>query len=84
MTAAEEDEAARRRRQEVSASSTTPNGKASLSASRRCCRPTSSSFDPFAARSKIVYRHLVDGDVVLTNRQPTLHRPGLVAHRARS
>ena len=24
---------------------------------------------------KIVYRHVVNGDVVLLNRQPTLHRP---------
>ena len=32
---------------------------------------------------KIVYRHLRDGDLMLTNRQPTLHRPGLMAHRAR-
>lgn len=28
-------------------------------------------------------RHLRDGDLMLTNRQPTLHRPGLMAHRAR-
>jgi DNA-directed RNA polymerase beta' subunit len=32
---------------------------------------------------KIVYRHLRDGDIMLTNRQPTLHRPGMMAHRAR-
>jgi DNA-directed RNA polymerase I subunit RPA1 len=25
---------------------------------------------------KVVYRHLQDGDIVLTNRQPTLHKPG--------
>ncbi|GIL46561.1 hypothetical protein Vafri_3552 [Volvox africanus] len=31
----------------------------------------------------IVYRHLQDGDLMLTNRQPTLHKPGLMAHRAR-
>ncbi|KAK9845826.1 hypothetical protein WJX81_003612 [Elliptochloris bilobata] len=34
-------------------------------------------------RGKIVYRHLRDGDLLLTNRQPTLHKPGLMAHRAR-
>ena len=33
--------------------------------------------------AKTVYRHLVDGDLMLTNRQPTLHKPGLMAHRAR-
>ena len=32
---------------------------------------------------KIVYRHLRNGDVMLTNRQPTLHKPGMMAHRAR-
>eukprot|EP00208_Stichococcus_sp_RCC1054_P004326 CAMPEP_0206143018 /NCGR_PEP_ID=MMETSP1473-20131121/19032_1 /ASSEMBLY_ACC=CAM_ASM_001109 /TAXON_ID=1461547 /ORGANISM="Stichococcus sp, Strain RCC1054" /LENGTH=1731 /DNA_ID=CAMNT_0053538243 /DNA_START=203 /DNA_END=5398 /DNA_ORIENTATION=- len=32
---------------------------------------------------KIVYRTLKDGDVMLTNRQPTLHKPGMMAHRAR-
>eukprot|EP01039_Chlorochromonas_danica_P006231 gene6231-6870_t len=30
-----------------------------------------------------VYRHLVDGDVLLVNRQPTLHKPGIMAHKAR-
>lgn len=30
-----------------------------------------------------VYRHLVDGDVLLVNRQPTLHKPGIIAHKAR-
>ena len=34
-------------------------------------------------RTRVVHRHVVDGDLLLTNRQPTLHRPGLLAHRAR-
>ncbi|KAI8463429.1 MAG: hypothetical protein J3K34DRAFT_526989 [Monoraphidium minutum] len=34
-------------------------------------------------RGWVVYRHLMDGDVMLTNRQPTLHKPGLMAHKAR-
>ena len=38
---------------------------------------------PPSSGSKIVYRHLRDGDIMLTNRQPTLHKPGLMAHRAR-
>ena len=38
---------------------------------------------PLSSGSKIVYRHLRDGDIMLTNRQPTLHKPGLMAHRAR-
>ncbi|KAL0271516.1 UNVERIFIED_CONTAM: hypothetical protein PYX00_008585 [Menopon gallinae] len=32
---------------------------------------------------KIVHRHLLNGDVLLLNRQPTLHRPSIMAHRAR-
>ncbi len=26
---------------------------------------------------------MVDGDFMLTNRQPTLHKPGMMGHRAR-
>ncbi|KAG8371904.1 hypothetical protein BUALT_Bualt12G0011400 [Buddleja alternifolia] len=32
---------------------------------------------------KIVYRHLQDGDIVLVNRQPTLHKPSIMAHVVR-
>ncbi|CAN8279787.1 unnamed protein product [Cochlearia groenlandica] len=32
---------------------------------------------------KIVYRHMQDGDVVLVNRQPTLHKPSIMAHIVR-
>lgn len=32
---------------------------------------------------KIVHRHLVNGDILLLNRQPTLHRPSIMAHKAR-
>ena len=34
-------------------------------------------------RNKKVHRHLNNGDVVLMNRQPTLHKPSIMAHRAR-
>jgi len=30
-----------------------------------------------------VWRHLISGDVMLVNRQPTLHKPGIMAHVAR-
>ena len=30
-----------------------------------------------------VGRHLLDGDAVLINRQPTLHKPGIMAHLVR-
>lgn len=32
---------------------------------------------------KIVHRHLKSGDVLLLNRQPTLHKPSIMAHKAR-
>lgn len=31
----------------------------------------------------IVERHMIDGDVVLFNRQPSLHRMSIMCHRAR-
>ncbi|RWS26622.1 DNA-directed RNA polymerase I subunit RPA1-like protein [Leptotrombidium deliense] len=34
-------------------------------------------------RVKTVNRHLITGDVLLLNRQPTLHKPSMMAHRAR-
>lgn len=42
-----------------------------------------SSISVTGARSKKVHRHLNNGDVVLMNRQPTLHKPSMMAHRAR-
>ncbi|KAK4498596.1 hypothetical protein PRZ48_011255 [Zasmidium cellare] len=35
------------------------------------------------ARPKKVHRHLNNGDVVIMNRQPTLHKPSMMCHRAR-
>ena len=32
---------------------------------------------------KIVYRHMHNGDVLLVNRQPSLHKPSIMAHLAR-
>ncbi|XP_013180598.1 PREDICTED: DNA-directed RNA polymerase I subunit RPA1 [Papilio xuthus] len=32
---------------------------------------------------KIVHRHLVNGDALILNRQPSLHKPSMMAHRAR-
>ncbi|KAI0307221.1 beta and beta-prime subunits of DNA dependent RNA-polymerase [Multifurca ochricompacta] len=33
--------------------------------------------------NKKVFRHLRDGDMLILNRQPTLHKPSMMAHRAR-
>ncbi|KAI9055982.1 hypothetical protein LZ554_000916 [Drepanopeziza brunnea f. sp. 'monogermtubi'] len=43
----------------------------------------SSSSSANGARNKKVHRHLTNGDVVLMNRQPTLHKPSIMGHRAR-
>ena len=43
----------------------------------------SSSSSATGARNKKVHRHLTNGDVVLMNRQPTLHKPSIMGHRAR-
>ncbi|KAI4319607.1 hypothetical protein MLD38_033187 [Melastoma candidum] len=37
----------------------------------------------YESDSKIVYRHIRDGDIVLVNRQPTLHKPSIMAHVVR-
>ena len=44
---------------------------------------TPSSSSTSGARNKKVHRHLNNGDIVLMNRQPTLHKPSIMAHRAR-
>ncbi|KAI0089112.1 beta and beta-prime subunits of DNA dependent RNA-polymerase [Irpex rosettiformis] len=36
-----------------------------------------------AAINKKVYRHLRDGDQLILNRQPTLHKPSMMVHKAR-
>jgi DNA-directed RNA polymerase I subunit RPA1 len=43
--------------------------------------PTNSSFSN--TRNKKVHRHITNGDVVLMNRQPTLHKPSIMGHRVK-
>jgi DNA-directed RNA polymerase I subunit RPA1 len=43
--------------------------------------PSNTSFT--GAKNKKVHRHLNNGDIVLMNRQPTLHKPSIMGHRAR-
>lgn len=35
------------------------------------------------AKNKKVHRHLAKGDIVIMNRQPTLHKPSMMCHKAR-
>ncbi len=42
-----------------------------------------SSINVNGARNKKVHRHLNNGDLVIMNRQPTLHKPSMMAHRTK-
>ena len=42
-----------------------------------------SSVNVNGARNKKVHRHLNNGDLVVMNRQPTLHKPSMMAHRTK-
>jgi len=42
-----------------------------------------SSTSVTGAKNKKVHRHLNNGDIVIMNRQPTLHKPSMMCHRAR-
>ncbi|XP_076749150.1 RNA polymerase I subunit RpI1 [Xylocopa sonorina] len=44
---------------------------------------TSDKANQFFKGIKIVHRHLQNGDILLLNRQPTLHKPSIMAHKAR-
>ena len=52
-----------------------------LALANQLLAPSSTSVT--GARNKKVHRHLNNGDIVLMNRQPTLHKPSIMAHRAR-
>lgn len=36
-----------------------------------------------AQTAKKVYRHISDGDIVILNRQPTLHKPSMMCHKVK-
>ncbi|XP_012272524.1 DNA-directed RNA polymerase I subunit RPA1 [Orussus abietinus] len=44
---------------------------------------TSGKANRFFHGVKIVHRHLQNGDMMLLNRQPTLHKPSIMAHKVR-
>jgi DNA-directed RNA polymerase beta' subunit len=55
---------------------TPPEGDRTTSARRGLYTRTPSA-------NKKVYRHLRNGDTLIVNRQPTLHKPSMMAHKAR-
>lgn len=44
---------------------------------------STTGFGARGTRPKKVHRHLNNGDIVVMNRQPTLHKPSMMCHRAR-
>ena len=52
-------------------------GGTAAAASKTPCKPGGS---PAGGSVKRVWRHLRNGDALLLNRQPTLHKPGIMAH----
>ncbi|KAH8712233.1 DNA-directed RNA polymerase-like protein I subunit [Phaeosphaeriaceae sp. PMI808] len=52
-----------------------------LALANQLLAPSSSNAN--GSKNKKVHRHLNNGDVVIMNRQPTLHKPSMMAHRAR-
>lgn len=52
-----------------------------VSLANQLLAPTGNNFS--GLRNKKVLRHLTNGDVVLMNRQPTLHKPSIMGHRVR-
>jgi DNA-directed RNA polymerase I subunit RPA1 len=59
--------------------------RAALAAQLLTPQQTMSSTSPSSLNhtNKKVYRHLRNGDILLLNRQPTLHKPSIMAHKAR-
>ena len=45
--------------------------------------PSTSGTTVRGTRPKKVHRHLNNGDIVIMNRQPTLHKPSMMCHRAK-
>lgn len=52
-----------------------------VSLANQLLAPSGNNFS--GTRNKKVYRHITNGDVVLMNRQPTLHKPSIMGHRVR-
>ncbi|KAG6222855.1 hypothetical protein E4U34_001214 [Claviceps purpurea] len=54
-----------------------------ISLANQLLAPTNISSARVKNRNKKVYRHMTNGDVVIMNRQPTLHKPSMMGHRVR-
>lgn len=54
-----------------------------MSLANQLLAPTTTNSHSARVRNKKVHRHITNGDVVLMNRQPTLHKPSMMGHRIR-
>lgn len=57
------------------------NAEERLAIANQLLAPSNTNIN--GARNKKVHRHLNNGDVLIMNRQPTLHKPSMMVHRAR-
>ncbi|KAG5992467.1 hypothetical protein E4U43_003756 [Claviceps pusilla] len=54
-----------------------------ISLANQLLAPTNLNSARVKSRNKKVHRHMTNGDVVIMNRQPTLHKPSMMGHRVR-
>ncbi|KAG5938822.1 hypothetical protein E4U53_007934 [Claviceps sorghi] len=54
-----------------------------ISLANQLLAPTNLNSARVKNRNKKVHRHMTNGDVVIMNRQPTLHKPSMMGHRVR-
>lgn len=59
------------------------NAAQRMGIAKTLAKPTLDSIYGAPQSVKRVYRHLVDGDLLILNRQPTLHKPSMMVHKAR-
>ena len=67
----------------VSLERKTPEERTALANQLLAPSTSTSGFGARGTRPKKVHRHLNNGDIVIMNRQPTLHKPSMMCHRAR-
>ena len=58
------------------------NDESRIALANQLLTPQTGAVDGNQANKKVL-RHLRNGDVLLLNRQPTLHKPSIMAHKAR-
>ena len=65
----------------VNISGTDPIQRVALSKTLLISTSSNTETETSEVKSKFVHRHLRNGDAMLLNRQPTLHKPSIMSHR---